>query len=49
VTHVRLVVGPGQVVDTPHTGAAVRVEPFPAATGAGWGAEVVVAFARPAA
>jgi cell wall-associated NlpC family hydrolase len=49
VTHVGLVIGPGQMVDAPHAGAQVRVEPFPATIGAGWGGEVVVRFTRPAA
>jgi cell wall-associated NlpC family hydrolase len=47
VTHVGLVVGPGQMVDAPHAGATVRVEPFPATAGEVWGAEVVVGFTRP--
>ncbi|MHB1928002.1 MAG: C40 family peptidase [Acidimicrobiales bacterium] len=46
VTHVGLVIGPGQMVDAPHPGAAVRVEPFPVTTGEAWGSEVVVGFTR---
>ena len=49
VTHVGLVIAPGQMVDAPHSAATVRVEPFPAAAGAGWGSDVVVGFTRPAA
>ena len=36
------------MIDAPHTGAAVRVEPYPATIGAAWGSDVVVGFARPA-
>jgi hypothetical protein len=49
VTHVGLVVGPGEMVDAPHAGAAVRVEPFPAEPGSAWGGDVVVGFSRPSA
>jgi len=49
ITHVGLVVAPGQMVDAPHTGAQVRLEAFPATIGAGWGGDVVVGFTRPAA
>lgn len=49
VAHVGIVIGSGQMVDAPHTGASVRVESFPNATDDGWGAEVVVGFTRPAA
>ena len=48
VEHVGLVVSPTTMVDAPHTGAEVRVEPFPAALGASWGAEQVVGFTQPA-
>lgn len=48
ITHVGLVVAPGKMVDAPHVGATVRVESFPAAVGARWGAELVVGFTRPA-
>ena len=47
VEHVGLVVSPTTMVDAPHTGAEVRVEPFPAALGAYWGAEQVVGFTQP--
>jgi cell wall-associated NlpC family hydrolase len=49
VTHVGLVVGPGEMVDAPHSGAAVRVEPLPATVGSIWGGEVVVGYMRPTA
>ena len=48
IEHVGLVVSPTTMVDAPHTGAEVRVEPFPAALGAYWGAEQVVGFTQPA-
>jgi hypothetical protein len=47
VTHVGLIVGPGEMVDAPHTGAQVRVEAFPPAAGAIWGSEVVIGYTRP--
>lgn len=49
VNHVGLVVGPGQMVDAPHTGADIRVETFPASIDADWGDEAVIGFSRPAA
>jgi cell wall-associated NlpC family hydrolase len=48
VTHAGLVTAAGEMVDAPHTGAQVRVEPFPTAIGTSWGAELVVGFTRPA-
>lgn len=39
VTHVGIFVGNGQMVDAPHTGADVRVEPFPTRSGASWGTD----------
>jgi cell wall-associated NlpC family hydrolase len=40
VTHVGLVVDPrGVMVDAPHAGAEVRIEPFPLSVGASWGSE----------
>ena len=48
VEHVGLVVSPTTMVDAPHSGAEVRVEPFPTALGAYWGAEQVVGFTQPA-
>ena len=53
VTHVGMVVGSsgGQIlmVDAPHTGADVRVEPFHATAGTAWGAEQYVGATRPSA
>lgn len=49
VTHVGLVVDPGGLmVDAPHTGADVRIEPFPVAVGASWGADVYLGATAPA-
>jgi hypothetical protein len=51
VTHVGIYVGvqDGQavMVDAPHTGADVRVEPFPATTGARWGTETFLGASAP--
>jgi cell wall-associated NlpC family hydrolase len=48
VTHVGMVVDPmGAMVDAPHTGASVRVEPFPTAVGASWGADLFLGATRP--
>lgn len=51
VDHVGLYAGVGGgltgMVDAPHAGAAVRVEPFPDQLGAAWGDEVVVGVTRP--
>jgi cell wall-associated NlpC family hydrolase len=48
VTHVGLVMDPGgRMVDAPHTGAAVRVEPFPLRVGAGWGRDIYLGATRP--
>ena len=47
-THVGLVVDPsGLMVDAPHTGALVRLDPFPTALGAEWGSDIVVGVVRP--
>jgi cell wall-associated NlpC family hydrolase len=52
VTHVGMAVGisGGQpvMVDAPHTGAAVRVEPFPSVVGAPWGGDRYLGATRPA-
>lgn len=48
VSHVGIVVANGEMVDAPHTGAAVRVEFFPPALGALWGSDELVGFTRPA-
>jgi cell wall-associated NlpC family hydrolase len=48
VTHVGLVVDPGgRMVDAPHTGAVVRVEPFPLTVGSGWGSDIYLGATRP--
>jgi cell wall-associated NlpC family hydrolase len=48
VTHVGLVVAPsGEMVDAPHAGASVRVEPFPLTVGALWGADIYMGATRP--
>ena len=51
VTHVGIYVGTtgGQavMVDAPHTGADVRVEPFPTTIGASWGTDIYVGATRP--
>ena len=50
VTHVGLVVDPrGLMVDAPHTGAEVRVEPFPATVGATWGSDLYLGATAPRA
>lgn len=48
VDHVGLVVGPNQMVDAPHPGAAVRTEWFPDVLGAYWGDEAYLGATRPA-
>jgi cell wall-associated NlpC family hydrolase len=47
VSHVGLVIGPGIMIDAPHTGTVVQAEAFPATVGAPWGDEVVVGATRP--
>lgn len=47
ITHVGLVAAPGVMVDAPHSGAAVRIESFPASIGAPWGEELVDGMTRP--
>jgi cell wall-associated NlpC family hydrolase len=50
VTHVGLVVDPeGRMVDAPHTGAVVRVEPFPLVVGSVWGGDIYLGATRPGA
>jgi cell wall-associated NlpC family hydrolase len=41
--------GRAVMVDAPHQGADVRVEPFPDTPGAAWGAELYIGATRPAA
>lgn len=49
VTHVGLVVDPrGLMVDAPHTGAEVTVEPFPVVVGASWGSDLYLGATAPA-
>jgi len=48
VTHVGLYIGNGQMVDAPHTGADVRVEPTPTRPGASFGSDIVVGVTDPA-
>lgn len=48
VSHVGIYIGGGQMIDAPHTGASVRVEPIPATIGGSWGADVYVGATRPA-
>jgi cell wall-associated NlpC family hydrolase len=48
VTHVGLVVDQqGRMVDAPHTGAVVRVEPFPLQVGSPWGSDIYLGATRP--
>jgi cell wall-associated NlpC family hydrolase len=50
VTHVGLVVDPaGVMVDAPHIGADVRVEPFPTRVGSDWGGETYLGATDPGA
>jgi cell wall-associated NlpC family hydrolase len=39
VTHVGIVVRSGEMVDAPHPGTVVRIEPFPTTIGAAWGTD----------
>jgi cell wall-associated NlpC family hydrolase len=48
VEHVGIVVGPGEMVDAPHTGTVVRTEPYPETVGAAWGSERYLGATRPA-
>ncbi len=50
VSHVGIVLNPsGEMIDAPHTGADVRVEPFPTTIGVAWGAgDVYLGATRPA-
>jgi cell wall-associated NlpC family hydrolase len=49
VTHVGIVVRPGQMVDAPHTGTVVRTESFPTSVRAAWGEDRYLGATRPAA
>jgi hypothetical protein len=37
----------GLMVDAPHTGAFVRLEPFPVTVGAHWGGDAYLGATRP--
>lgn len=47
ISHVGIVIAPGQMIDAPYTGADVRVDPFPDVPGDAWGDEVFVGATRP--
>ncbi|MGH9305018.1 MAG: NlpC/P60 family protein, partial [Acidimicrobiales bacterium] len=47
ITHVGIYIGQGQMVDAPHTGADVRVEPTPITPGSAWGTEALVGATVP--
>jgi cell wall-associated NlpC family hydrolase len=47
VSHVGIYIGGGDMIDAPHTGAFVRVEPTPVVPGAPFGDDVVVGATRP--
>ena len=49
VDHVGIVVGAGEMVDAPYTGAVVRIEPFPTRPGAAFGQLTYLGATRPAA
>jgi cell wall-associated NlpC family hydrolase len=49
VTHVGIVVRPGEMVDAPHTGTVVRTEPYPAIIGTAWGEDRYLGATRPTA
>ncbi len=44
-----MVVNPsGEMIDAPHTGAGVRIEPFPTTPGMPWGSDRYIGATRPA-
>jgi cell wall-associated NlpC family hydrolase len=47
VSHVGIYIGGGDMVDAPHSGASVRIEPTPTTVGAPFGADVYVGATRP--
>lgn len=47
VTHVGLYVGGGEMIDAPHTGTVVRLEPTPIVPGDRWGGDVYLGATRP--
>ena len=48
VAHVGIYVGGGQMVDAPHSGAAVEVQATPTTLGSPWGTDVLVGITDPA-
>jgi cell wall-associated NlpC family hydrolase len=49
VTHVGIVVAPGEMVDAPHTGTVVQTQSFPTTIGAAWGEDRYLGTTRPTA
>jgi cell wall-associated NlpC family hydrolase len=49
VSHVGLYIGGGDMIDAPHTGAFVRIEPTPSTPDAPFGSDVYVGASRPSA
>jgi cell wall-associated NlpC family hydrolase len=47
VSHVGLYIGGGDMIDAPHTGAFVRIEPTPTTPGAAFGSDIYVGATRP--
>jgi cell wall-associated NlpC family hydrolase len=47
VSHVGLYLGGGDMIDAPHTGATVRIEPTPTSVGARFGGDLYVGATRP--
>jgi cell wall-associated NlpC family hydrolase len=47
VSHVGLSIGAGVMIDAPHTGAFVRIEPTPTSPGARFGSDIYVGATRP--
>jgi cell wall-associated NlpC family hydrolase len=47
VSHVGLYIGGGDMIDAPHTGAFVRIEPTPTTPGAPFGSDIYVGATRP--
>lgn len=47
ISHVGIYLGEGKMLDAPHTGAQVRVEPIPTQIGASWGEDKVIGFTEP--
>jgi cell wall-associated NlpC family hydrolase len=47
VSHVGLSIGAGLMIDAPHTGAFVRIEPTPTTPGASFGDDLYIGATRP--